>query len=286
MNARTSGSGPIWFGLILALHGGCAPEEPVGVSSGLRTIDIPYGEPALVVVVNARPDSTTTRSIEAPGASVADVYVEAQNGASAYTDASGIAVLSGIDAGFTTLTLEGDGETGTVGVQVNETGLTEVAISLRSDGAHPIAQVDWRGEAVETLEPSATGGVEVTTLGEESTGRVFVLSEESFGTDLEIRADNVVIYGEGFLRSWPMLTGAVRVYGRNVQLRGVWVEGPLEVNGPQFSMTFGGVGEDVTVAGGSATFLDTFFCRSFKATGDSLLVARGEVFPDESLCAE
>ena len=120
------GSGPFYLGLILSLFAGCAAPEEEGPADGdpaIRSLDVPYGEPALVVIVNPALAGSTTRSVPAPGSSVADVFVKPNGGEGRYTDSTGVAILSGV-SGYTTLTLESGQESGQVSIQVEEGGLT------------------------------------------------------------------------------------------------------------------------------------------------------------------
>ena len=78
-----------------------------GGSSTTTPTDVKFGDTALVVVVNPVVNDANLRSVATPGQARANVRLTSDDGITATTSASGIAVLSPLTAGARTISVSG-----------------------------------------------------------------------------------------------------------------------------------------------------------------------------------
>ena len=112
----------------------CGGDDPTSPAGGPPPV-AQFGETTFVVIVNPVVNDANQILVAAPGTVRQGVSVVADDGTSATTDASGIAVLAQITPGTRTLTLSGGGESGQIMVSIAQADLREVSVALDSSGA-------------------------------------------------------------------------------------------------------------------------------------------------------
>ena len=240
-------------------------------------IDVEFGETTIVVVVNPPLNTDNEASIAAPGTVLSGVTVAADGGPSATSDAQGVAVLAGVDAGTRTLTLSGSGLSGTVSVTIGEGDLREVAVALDGGGAAIMRNIEYdlSGDVIEV--ESTTPLDSVNGLLSQSDIIVFFTSGTYTG-DLSFSGSNVTVFGQGASGGQVTLDGDVVIDGSGNRLRGIRVTGNLAASGSNAGVSFSRIVGDLDVAGSNATLLNNDVCGttvSVSGSQPALLGNRG-----------
>jgi hypothetical protein len=219
--------------------------------------DTPFGETAIVVVVN--PEANDGNTEPAPGF-VADLYggvdIDADPGGAGTTDDTGLAVLHDLDDGDLDLVFD---------------GVAALPFTIAAEGDVYDVAVAYDGEQVGLYSGFpiryGIGGqiVEIPidadpteALAEDD--RIVFFEDGIHVGDLVIQGSNVILFGEGFAERSVVVDGNVEVRGTDVRIRGVTITGDLTVSGNQFGMSFGVVRGTTHLNGQAISFLRNVFC--------------------------
>jgi hypothetical protein len=220
--------------------------------------DLPFGDTAIVVVVNPPENAGNTAAPPAfAGTAFADVRVEADPGGSTRTDATGLAVLADVDVGPTDVVFDRG---------------PHVTIDILGAGDVYDAAVAYDGGDQAGFYPGfpiryGVGG-DIIVIGTDADatdalatdGTVVFFEDGLHVGDLLIQGENVILFGEGFSERSVVVDGSVEVRGGNVRIRGVTITGDLTVLGNNFGMSFSVVEGTTQLQGQAIAFLRNVFC--------------------------
>ena len=242
----------------------CGSDE----ATGPRPPEARFGETTFVVIVNPAVNDANDMAVPAPGSVRQGVSVVADDGTSATTDASGIAVLSDVAPGTRTIILSGGGDSGEITVSIAQADLREVAVALDGSGAAVMSNVRYRfgGQVVE-LTPF-TPLAEVNNALAQSNIIVFFRGGVYSG-DLTFSGSSVTLFGEGALGGQVTINGNVIVEGSSNRIRGAVVNGDLSVPGSDPGISFALVAGAFDLSGSSAVLLNNALCGSASITGSN-----------------
>lgn len=220
--------------------------------------DTPFGETAIIVVVNpAENDGNTAAPPTFAGTVLGGVEVDADPGGGDTTDDTGLGVILDLEAGDTDLVFD-DGPALPLAI-AGDGDVYDVAVAYDGDqvGAYPGFPIHY-----------AVGG-EVIVIGSDedatdalTTDDTIVFFEDGIHAgDLLIQAENVILFGEGFAEHSVVVDGNVTVRGGNVRIRGVTITGDLIVDGNNFGMSFSVVQGQTQLNGQAISFLRNVFCN-------------------------
>ena len=227
--------------------------------------EVPYGETAFVVILNPTVNDENDVTVPAPGGTRANVAAAIQDGPSATTGASGVAVLSPVAAGSRVLTLNGPDD-GQLNLSIVEGDLREIAVSLDASGAEVMADIRYQfGAAVVELSPTMPLA-EVNAALAASNSVVF-MSAGTYTGNIVFSGSNVTLFGEGTTGGTVVLQGNVTVSGSQNRIRGARITGDLTVTASNFGMSFTRVAGTTSISGSSSVMLANEFCGAVTVTG-------------------
>ena len=247
-------SGALSAGLVVALAcGGDSITEPTQVT---------FGETTFVVVMNPIINDINEAAVPQPGSTQSSVNVSVAGGPSGTTDASGVVVLSPLDAGTKTLSADGNDVT----VAIADRDLRELAVALDGGPASLMANVRYAfgGQVIE-ITPSMSLA-EVNDALSQSNSIVFFRAG-SYTGDLQFSGSNVTLFGEGFRGGSVTLNGNVSVGGSGNRIRGARITGNLSVPGSDVGISFSSVAGDFQLDGSDAVLLNNAFCGTVAVSG-------------------
>lgn len=231
-------------------------------------LQVEFGETTFVVLVNPVVNAANQADVPAPGTTRSGITVSVDGGPSASTSSDGVAVLSGVTAGVRTLTLEGQGLSGSAEVTITEGDLREVAVALTGGGAAIMANVRYpfNGEVVQISPSSPIADVN------EQLGRsniIVFLRGGTYRGDLRFSGSSVTLFGEGARGGQVTIEGNVTVDGSNNRIRGARITGDLSVPGSGAGISFSRVTGNMAVDGSSAVLLSNAFCGGTTLEGSN-----------------
>lgn len=278
---------PLWLALCAAIAiaaAGCGDDGGGGGDGA----DVPFGETALVTVVNPVPNEGHTAAVPASlGETRGGVRVDADPGGDDVTGDEGLAVVGGIELGELELGFEG----GPV-----------LPFTVVADGDVYDLAVAYDGDTVTAFDNFPIRypvGGEVVTFGEDADpGAVddavdvdgsVVFFEGPFTGNLTIEGTDVLLFGEGFTDRDILIDGSIEVRGTRVRIRGFTITGDVTVFGNEFGMAFSVVQGQTQINGDSVAFLRNAFCEgaAVPSSSASLLDNTGLAplpDPDPLLC--
>ncbi|WP_375758791.1 hypothetical protein [Corallococcus exercitus] len=226
---------------------GCGDDDPPA-SPGR------FGEvTSAVVLVNPVINQGSTTAV-ASGAERSGVEFQVGDLPMSRTDSTGLALVEELPTGAVTL----DFDPGTYSFQVvREKELYDVVLSYR-DGAvqqlFPPVRYPIGGDVVE-VEPG-----ESIAEAAAADGTIIVLKEGTYSGNLELRSDNVLIFGAWSPTLGPLsvIDGNVTVLGGGNRMRGVSISGRLTSNANNFSAAFSDIAS-ATITGNGVTLLRNRF---------------------------
>lgn len=231
--------------------------------------DIPFGTTAIVVVVNPTINDANSRTIPAPGTTRDHVTLTTDDGVTATTDASGIAVLAPVTAGMRTINVSGSGATGSVSVMIANGALLEVAVATDATRAQLMVQVDYKTDQAVQVAPTMSNA-EVNNILKVSDRVVFFAGGHYTG-DLDFAGSRVTLFGEGALGGRVFLDGNVKVSGSNNRIRGTQISGDLTMPASSIGVTFSRIGGTTTSMGSDGVLLANGVCGSETVTGSGTI---------------
>lgn len=229
-----------------------------GCGGGDNDPYLPFGETAVVVVVNPLPNDANTASPPAfVGTEYAAIEVAAEPGGASITDDTGLAVLRDLDAGDLDLVFDGDAALPLEIASEGDVYDLAVAHDGAEVGLYPGFPIRYGvgGEIVVI----ATDGDATEAL---STDDTIVFFEDGVHVgDLVIAGGNVILFGDSFEGEPVVVDGSIEVRGGSVRIRGVTITGDLTVFGNNFGMSFSTVQGATQLNGQAISFLRNVFCQ-------------------------
>ena len=231
-------------------------------------VDVELGETTFVFLLNPVINDANEQTVPAPGSSVSGVSVSIQNGPSATTGATGVAVLAPVEPGTRTASF---GSAGELSLTISNGDLREVAVALDGSGASQMANVvhSFEGQTVVEITP----GMTVADVNDElaKSNQIVLLRGGTYTGDLEFSGSNVTLFGEGAGGGNVTINGNVMVSGSANRLRGARVTGELSVPGSDSGISFSSVTGAVDISGSDAVLLNNAFCGGVTIDGSGTI---------------
>jgi len=231
-------------------------------------VDVELGETTFVFLLNPVINDANEQTVPAPGTSVSGVNVSIQNGPSATTGATGVAVLAPVEPGTRTARF---GSAGELSLTISSGDMREVAVAVGGSGAAQMANVVYRFEGQTVVE--ITPGMTVAAVNAElaKSNQIVLLRGGSYTGDLEFSGSNVTLFGEGAGGGNVTINGNVTVSGSANRLRGARVTGDLSVPGSDSGISFSSVSGAVSISGSDAVLLNNAFCGGVTIDGSGTI---------------
>lgn len=196
-----------------------------GTSSTTAPTDVKFGDTALVVVVNPVVNDANLRAVAAPGRVRANVRLTSDDGVTATTSASGIAVLSPLTAGTRTISVSGTNLNSSFTVTMTAATLREVAVAADSTSAQVMVAIDYKSDRVTELSP--TMSIADVNAALKVSDTVVFFKGGVYTGDIDFSGSRVTLFGEGVLGGKVELHGNVTVSGSDSRIRGTRITGNL-----------------------------------------------------------
>jgi hypothetical protein len=241
------------------LTAGCGDDDEAG--GPIRTPDSPFGETAIVAVVNpAVNEGNTTDTPSSLGTERGSIVVDAEPGGAGTTDATGLAVIQELARGD--LSLRFGANASLPFTVVADGDVYDLAVGLGGSAveAFPNFPIRYavRGTVVD-FDSSATPDAIARALDTDS--NIVFFKNGTYTGDLTITGDSVIFFGEGFTQRQVVIDGSVIVKGTGVRIRGFTITGNVTVDGNDFGMAFSIVRGTTDIKGNAVAFLRNAFCR-------------------------
>jgi len=227
--------------------------------------DVKFGDTALVIVLNPVVNDVNDRTVAMPGTARTGVTFTSDDGVSAMTDASGIAVLAPLTAGARTITATGTGAAGTFNVMMAAGELREIAVASEGTTSSIMVNLDYKSNRVTEVNPTMTL-TEVNNALKVSDQVVFFKSG-SYTGDIDFSGSRVTLFGEGILGGTVTLVGNVTISGSNSRIRGTTITGSLTAPASGIGLSFSRVNGATNATGSDGTFLKNALCGAVTITG-------------------
>lgn len=227
-----------------------------------------------VVLVNPVINQGSSTSVEV-GTQRAYVEVAVADLEPVSTDPTGLAVVRDIPTG----TIPFEFETGSTEVNVQqEKELYDVVVAVRDNGVEqifPAVRYPIGGEVI-FLQP----GDDIEQAAEED-GAIIVLEEGVYSGDVEIRSEGVLIFGEWSAETGPLsvIDGNVSVFGGEVRMRGVDIDGNVSSAANGFSLAFSEVDSSEITGNGVTLLRNTFTGSNITVPSSSSVLVDNEGIP-------
>ncbi len=231
-----------------------------GNRAGSRDADQPFGDSAIVVVVNPAVNEGNTVSIPlSHGVLRGGRSVDVDPGGSSITDATGLAVINEVVSGEVDLRV--DDSTALQMTVVSDGDVYDLAVAYDGNGATAYPNFPIRyavGGDIVVFDSNANPDAVADALS--TNGNIVFFRNGTFLGDLLITGDDVIFYGEGFTERQVLIDGSVTVRGTGVRIRGFTVSGSVTVQGNDFGMAFTVVQGETRILGNAVAFLRNAFC--------------------------
>jgi hypothetical protein len=224
--------------------------------------DQPFGETAIVVVLNPRVNDGNTASPPASvGAARSGVVVDAEPGGQTTTDATGLGVITGLTTGNIRLLLPGGSS---VPINIAASGdVYDIAVGYNGTVAPVFPNFPIRYEVGGQIVRFDTTASPMDVRAALSTrDNIVFFRNGTYSGDVTIEGDNVIFFGEGFTERRVIINGSLVVRGTGVRIRGFTITGDVTVNGNNFGMSFSVVRGRTDIRGNGVAFLRNAFCGS------------------------
>jgi hypothetical protein len=231
--------------------------------------DVLFGETTFVVVLNPVVNDINEAPVPAPGTERAGVLVASDDGPDDVTDPGGVATLAGVGAGTRTLALSGAGIDATLGLDIDDGDLREIAIAADGDGAAVMSEVVWAfGNDVVEVTPDMSPAAVNDALA--ASGSVVFFAGGTYTGDLFFTGSDVTLFGEGPYGGRVILDGNVTIEGSGNRIRGAVITGDLDIPGSGVSVSFTRVEGQLIMAGSSGVLLYNDFCGPVAIEGSGV----------------
>ena len=236
-----------------------------GGDTGTEPTEVTLGETTFVVLVNPIVNDDNATVVPTPGGTQSGVNVSVAGGPSGSTNDSGVVVLSSVEPGAKTLSVDGNDVT----VSIADKDLRELAIALDGGSASVMANVQYAfsGQVVE-ITPSMSLAEVNSALSQSNT--IVFFRAGTYTGDLQFSGSNVTLFGEGPTGGTVTLSGNITVDGSGNRIRGARITGDLSIPGSDVGISFSRVVGDLQLDGSNATLLNNSFCGSVTIGGSGL----------------
>lgn len=262
------------------------PVTACGGDSGdggtLPPTDIAFGDTALVVVVNPAINDGNDANLPAPGQTRADVLVSSDDGLSATTDASGIAVLAPLTAGARTITLSGANVDSSFVVTMTDGELREVAVAADGTQADIMVNIDYKTDQVTEITPAMDNAAVNAALAVSDT--VVFFTGGVYQGDIDFSGSRVTLFGEGALGGEVVLEGNITVSGSDSRIRGTEITGDLIIPASGVGLSFSRVDGSAVAEGSDGMLLSNQLCGATSVTGSGIVVLGNLGVAPEAAC--
>lgn len=231
--------------------------------------DVAFGETAVVVVLNPVVNDANDESVPSPGSVVSGVTLTTDDELTATTDAAGVAVLGPLSTGTRTITLSGEGLSGSFNVTLRSGELRELAVAADGASATIMVEVDYKTEQLHEITPDMTDQQVNDALAVSDTV-VFIRGGNYVG-DLELSGSRVTLFGEGLLGGDVIIEGNVTISGSDSRIRGTSITGNLSVPASGVGITFSSVSGDADASGSDSMFLHNSLCGTTTLDGSGAI---------------
>jgi hypothetical protein len=266
--------GAVWLekvGTLIGLMGMMGISVVCGCSDDdHKTKDLPFGDTAVVVVVN--PVINDGNTVDVPVAYdetiVEGVAVDGVPGDDDISDPEGFAVLDALEVGDLEILFDGGPAVALVVAQQGD--VMDLAVAYNGDAVEPFANfpiVYGVGADIVEFDTDADPTAVADALSTDS--NIVFFEDGVYVGDLLVTGDNVIFFGEGFTERDVVIDGSVEVRGTGVRIRGFTITGDLDVHGNTFGMSFGVVYGNTAILGNSVSFLANHFCATVNVPSSS-----------------
>lgn len=250
-----------------------------GSRGGLPDADQPFGESAVVVVVNPMVNDGNTTAIPASAStSRGDIFIDADPGGSATTDTSGLAVITEVAAGDVALLFNGDAS---LPLTILSNGdVYDLAVAYNGDAVAPYPNFAIRyGVGGDIVIFGSDADPDAIAEALSTNGNIVFFRNGTYLSDLLITGDDVIFFGEGFTERQVVIDGSVTVRGTGVRIRGFTIKGDVTVSGNDFGMAFGVVQGRTQILGNAVAFLRNAFCGEVTVPSSNATLLDNEGIP-------
>ena len=249
-----------------------------GGTSTTNPTDVKFGDTALVVVVNPIVNDANLRSVPTPGQTRSDVRLVSDDGVSATTSATGIAVLSPLTAGSRTISVSGMNVGGSFTVNMAAGVLREIALATAGTTAQVMLDIDYKSDKVTEIAP--TMSIADVNAALKVSDTVVFFKGGVYTGDIDFSGSRVTLFGEGVLGGTVELHGNVTVSGSDSRIRGARITGNLTMPASGLGLSFSRIDGTTTSEGSDATLLGNAICGSETITGSgSFVVGNSGIAP-------
>lgn len=242
----------------------CGDDGGSGTPDANDPTDVRFGDTALVVVVNPIVNDANDQAVATPGLARAGVTLTSDDGISATTGATGIAVLAPLTAGARTITVSGAGG-GTFAVMMGAGELREIALASEATTSTIMLEIDYKSARVTEVNDTMTTA-QIDDALKVSDSVVF-FAAGTYPGDLDFSGSRVTLFGEGVLGGRVNLDGNVTISGSDSRIRGTTISGTLTVPASGIGLSFSRVNGMTTATGSDGTFLENELCGGVSITG-------------------
>jgi len=256
--------------LLLSLLVACGSSSSSTTDANDPT-NVAFGTTAIVVVVNPVVNTANMHTGVPPAGTVqSGVTLTTDDGVTATTGASGIAVLAPVMAGTRTITATGEGVTGSVSVMVAAGALHEVAIAASAAGTQRMLDVDYKTDQAVHLDPTMSNAQVNDAL--KVSDRVVFMAGGTYTGDIDFSGSRVTLFGEGVLGGRVTIDGNVTVSGSDSRIRGTEITGTFTVPASGVGLTFSHVQGATTSQASDGMYLANALCGTTMITGSGTYV--------------
>lgn len=219
----------------------------------------PFGDSAVIAVVNPIVNTANTIDGPAPGDARAGIVVGANPGGTATTDATGLARVTPLVTGASDLVI---GTAAALPFTVPTAGdVYDLAVAYDGATATPFPNFPIRygvGGRIVVLDSRASPPAVAEALSTD--GNIVFFRNGRFVGDLNISGSDVILFGEDLTGREAVIDGSVTVNGTGVRIRGFTITGDVNVPGNDFGMAFATVHGATHLNGNGIALLRNVLC--------------------------
>jgi hypothetical protein len=227
--------------------------------SGASDGALPFGETAIVTVVNPLVNAAHTVGGPVPADARASISIDVIPGGAATTDATGLAVVKDLTPGVRNLLV---GTAATSPFTISAAGdVYDLAVAYDGTTTTPFPGFPIRygvGGRIVVLDSRASPAAVAEALSTD--GNVVFFRNGTFLGDLVIAGSDVILFGEDLSGREAVIDGSVTVQGTGVRIRGFTITGDVTVPGNDFGMAFATVHGATALHGNGIALLRNVLC--------------------------
>lgn len=244
--------------------------------------DVPFGTTAIVVVVNPGINDANKKTVPTPGPISTGVTLTTDDGVTATTGASGIAVLAPVTPGARTITVSGAVAGGSFTVMVADRTLREVAIATDTGRTEVMINVDYKADQAFEVSPAMSTAEVNGALA--VSDRVVFFPTGRYQGDLNFSGSRITLFGEGVLGGNVILEGNITVTGSDSRIRGAEITGTLSIPASKVGVSFSRLDGAITSQGSDGMLLANALCGAATITGSGTIVVGNTGAPPLAAC--